>query len=183
MSITETIAPTPERKRQGRVEQFSAHVGAGESKGAERYRMIDGLEALARRNKIDDDAYNAGKAWIRDYDIGHRITGITPRYGAVRVQSGRDDDGVDRRVFHHNRFLGAAGTLAMPYEPLIAYLTNQPLAGQEGPASLEQIGIKLGGYAERKQAVAAGTMIVSMSLKTLARFYFPPAAQKNRRPP
>jgi hypothetical protein len=77
-------APTAERATKSEFEIVSITHATGRDKSSEAWRVVPTIERMHRTRQISDDELQAARDFYRYFILGHRVTGLTARYGERR---------------------------------------------------------------------------------------------------
>lgn len=161
MSITDTLAPTPERLAKVNTEH--RRPTQDREKKQDAHYIVPVFVALRDRGQITEEAYFAAERLSRHIDGAWRIAGVTSAYGE-RV-GGKKDADLDRRVMHGQCLKNARTAIDCPrtWDALISLI--------EDTSDLEAIGRGWLGCKQRGQAYIAGVALVRTGLDRLARYW------------
>ena len=181
---TRTNAPTPERLREieTAIEIYATTVAAGRDLAREAWRVVPVVEHMQRRGQLTDTDTRAAETFYRDFVLGHRIGGLTSRYGEragtggtplsqLASSAGTTPD--ETRAEYHRAFIDACRAINhMPtVEWMVRIICEQLLAAEPKPPTLADAGRAYMGYRDAKQAQAVGATLIKTGLERLALHY------------
>jgi hypothetical protein len=195
-------APTEFRAVKSEFEIISTSHTAGRDRSTEAWRVVPLIERMRKNSQIDDSELQAAGDFHRYFTVGHRVGGLTMRYGE-QTGSGGTPPGQQVDIFNHRgeiklapdelrtmySGLWAAGYKAlltkepMPIDRFIAAWVQKvvcedyALADGDKEPTLEDIGKAFLSFRDVKQARAAGVSLIKQGLERLAHHY---GISKNR---
>jgi hypothetical protein len=74
-------APAPHRATKSEFEIVSITHATGRDKSSEAWRVVRTIERMHRNKQITDEEYKAAQDFHKYFTLGHRVGGLTMRYG------------------------------------------------------------------------------------------------------
>jgi hypothetical protein len=84
----ESNAPTALRATKSEFEIVSITHATGRDRSSEAWRVVPTIERMHRNKQITEEELQAAKDFYRYFILGHRVTGLTARYGELTGYGG-----------------------------------------------------------------------------------------------
>jgi hypothetical protein len=81
-------APTAERATKSEFEIVSTSHSTGRDRSHEAWRVVPIIERMRRNGQITDEEYRAAQLFHKYFILGHRVGGLTMRYGELTGAGG-----------------------------------------------------------------------------------------------
>jgi hypothetical protein len=176
-------APTVERRRkiETALETYAQNVRAGRDLASEAWRVVPVIEGMRERDQLTQHDTDAAERFYRDFILGHRVAGLTAKYGEQMGKGGTPLAQMagevltpdEMRTHFHQKFVDACK--AINHWPTIEWLVlivcEQLIPGATKPPTLAEAGRVYMGYKDPKQQQASGATLIKTGLQRLARHY------------